>query len=169
MFDRRHVNQKPSRQSDVRSDARTFLGNRLLGDLHQDFLTFLQQVSDHRLVPFVPRGAAAATPGRCASLGRRFLISRRISGLISFGRWFRCRLDCLYLFMLFCGLFGSFTLMLIIAVGVIGLAVTFCPRGRTTASAAPATGRELFVRSRCRDTGFCVRHGFRSGFSAGFG
>jgi len=39
---RRHIHEKATRQSDVRSDARTLLRDRLLGDLYQDLLAFFQ-------------------------------------------------------------------------------------------------------------------------------
>src|SRR5262249_20423802 len=52
MIDRRHVHQEAARQRDVRRDARALLTERLLGDLNDDLLTFLQQVGD--------RGSSAA-------------------------------------------------------------------------------------------------------------
>src|ERR1019366_2460249 len=45
---RGHVHQEAARQRDVRSDARTLLPQRLLGDLHDDFLPFLEQIADGR-------------------------------------------------------------------------------------------------------------------------
>src|ERR1700687_839219 len=48
MVHRRHVDQEPPGQRDVAGDARTFLANGLLGDLHQNFLAFLKQVADQR-------------------------------------------------------------------------------------------------------------------------
>src|SRR6185369_12005111 len=55
VFDCRHVNEKTSRQRNVRSDARALLGNRLLRDLNEYLLTFTQQVGDRRLVSLAPR------------------------------------------------------------------------------------------------------------------
>ena len=48
VVDRRHVNNEPARQRDMRSDARALLPQRFLGDLHDNFLAFLQQVGDGR-------------------------------------------------------------------------------------------------------------------------
>ena len=45
---RRHEDQETARQRDVAGDARAFLADRLLGDLHQNFLAFFQQISDLR-------------------------------------------------------------------------------------------------------------------------
>src|SRR5580658_4513320 len=45
---RRHVDQEAAGQRDVAGDARALLTNGLLGDLHQDFLAFFQQVADER-------------------------------------------------------------------------------------------------------------------------
>ncbi len=42
MIDRRHVHQEAPRQSDVASDARAFLAERLLGDLYDHVLTGFQ-------------------------------------------------------------------------------------------------------------------------------
>ena len=39
MLHGRHVNQKPARQGDVRSDARALLGNWLFGDLDEYLLS----------------------------------------------------------------------------------------------------------------------------------
>ena len=44
VFHRRHVNHKPSGQSDVRCDARALLSKWFLRDLDDDLLAFLQQV-----------------------------------------------------------------------------------------------------------------------------
>ena len=48
VVDGRHVDDVPSGQRDVRSDAGALLAERLLGDLDQDFLPLLQQVGDGR-------------------------------------------------------------------------------------------------------------------------
>src|SRR5689334_2382815 len=55
MLDRRHVNEKTSRQGDVRRDARAFLRNRLFRNLDEYFLVFAQQVGDRRLVTLAAR------------------------------------------------------------------------------------------------------------------
>ena len=44
----RHVDQEAAGQRDVRSDARALLSQRLLGDLNDNLLPFLQQVADGR-------------------------------------------------------------------------------------------------------------------------
>ena len=62
---RRHVNQKTSGQRDVTGNARAFFADRLLGDLHQDFLAFFEQISDQRcrldLIAAEAASTAAAT------------------------------------------------------------------------------------------------------------
>ena len=45
---RRHEHQKASRQRDVTRDARALLADRLLGNLDQHFLSFLEQFADLR-------------------------------------------------------------------------------------------------------------------------
>src|SRR6185369_7552804 len=52
VFDRRHVNQKPARQRDVRRNARAFFSDWLFRDLDQNLLAFAQEVGDRRLVSF---------------------------------------------------------------------------------------------------------------------
>src|SRR5215470_8438198 len=47
-MNRRHVDQEPARQSNVTGNASAFFGNGFLGNLHQDFLSFLQQIRDGR-------------------------------------------------------------------------------------------------------------------------
>ncbi len=42
VFERRHVDHVAAGQRDVRSDARAFLAQRLLGDLNDDLLAFFQ-------------------------------------------------------------------------------------------------------------------------------
>ena len=46
MLERRHVDHVAARQRNVRSDARALLSERLLGDLNDDLLAFLQQLGD---------------------------------------------------------------------------------------------------------------------------
>ena len=48
VIDRRHVNEKTSRQGNVAGDARALFANRFFGDLHQNFLALLQKISDLR-------------------------------------------------------------------------------------------------------------------------
>jgi len=71
---RRHVHQEPSGQRDVAGDARAFLADRLLGDLHQDLLPFLEQVGDlgRRAALDVAAGvhAASATAAAAAAIER---------------------------------------------------------------------------------------------------
>ena len=50
MIHGRHEDQEAARERNVAGDARTLLGNRLLGNLHQDFLPLLQQFTDDRQV-----------------------------------------------------------------------------------------------------------------------
>ena len=49
VLQRRHVDHVAARQRDVRSDARAFLAQRLLGDLDDDLLAFFQQIADRDL------------------------------------------------------------------------------------------------------------------------
>ena len=60
MLDGRHVDQKASRQRDVRRDARAFLGDRFFRDLDQDLLAFAQQIGNRRLMPFAALSAMRA-------------------------------------------------------------------------------------------------------------
>ena len=72
MRNRRHEDQKASGQRDVAGDARALLGDRLLGDLNQDFLAWLQQVTDDRQIGGLHgaarRPATIALASRCAPL-----------------------------------------------------------------------------------------------------
>src|SRR6266404_40843 len=43
---RRHVDDEPSGQRDVRRNARAFFGNRLFGNLNENLLPFVQQLAD---------------------------------------------------------------------------------------------------------------------------
>ena len=66
VIDRGHVDQKTARQGHVAGDARALFAQRLLGDLHDDFLAGLQHFGDElrpaRFVPMVgpPRVALLA-------------------------------------------------------------------------------------------------------------
>ena len=80
VIDRRHVDQEPAGQAQVGRDARALGAERLLDDLDDDFLPFLQQVFDlgrRRLALgrardlAAGRAAIAASPRRGARLGRR--------------------------------------------------------------------------------------------------
>ncbi len=57
---RGHIHKEPSRQRDVAGDACALLADRLLGNLHQYFLSFFQDVADHhrRTRLLSPRTAA---------------------------------------------------------------------------------------------------------------
>ena len=87
MFDCRHVNQKTSRQSDVRSDARAFLGDWFLRDLNQNLLAFAQQIRDRRLLLPVPapRASLAATiiAASAATAVARITTAARFAGSIA--------------------------------------------------------------------------------------
>src|SRR5262249_24240995 len=60
----RHVNEESAWQGNVRGDPCAFFGDWLLRDLHQDFLTFIKQISDRRLMSFVAGERAAARAAR---------------------------------------------------------------------------------------------------------
>src|SRR5580704_7147226 len=67
VVDRGQIHQKASRKSNVAGDARAFFPDWLLGDLHQNFLTFLEQVADLRdIVGFVATEAASTTAAALA-------------------------------------------------------------------------------------------------------
>ncbi len=53
VIDRRHEHEVASRQGDVRGDAGALGADRLLGHLHQDLLTLLQQLLDMRQLLFL--------------------------------------------------------------------------------------------------------------------
>src|SRR5215216_6014337 len=55
MFDGRHVDQKPSGQGDMRSDASALFRDRLFCNLDQYLLTFAQQIGDCGLISLAPR------------------------------------------------------------------------------------------------------------------
>src|SRR2546430_16580568 len=69
MVDRRHIHQEAAGQRDVAGNASALLSNGLFGNLHQDLLAFLEQVSDERnvlwlIAPEAP--ATSATPSAVA-------------------------------------------------------------------------------------------------------
>ena len=51
----RHEDEKSPRQRHVRGQARALRAKRLLGDLHENFLSFFQQVLDARVLGFLAR------------------------------------------------------------------------------------------------------------------
>ncbi len=73
---RRHVNNEPARQRDMRRNPRTLLPQRFLGDLNDNFLAFLEQVGDRRqrgslaLRPFASFRTFASRSGRSLRSGR---------------------------------------------------------------------------------------------------
>src|SRR6185312_15167312 len=68
---RGHVHEVTSGESDVAGDARALLGNRFLGDLHQDFLAFFQKVTNRRQLARSLEPAAAHPPSSAASMSVR--------------------------------------------------------------------------------------------------
>src|SRR6202050_4858951 len=66
----RHVHQDASCQRDLAGNARAFLADGLLGNLYQDFLTFLQQVGNLRdfLRRLTAREAAPTAAASAAAL-----------------------------------------------------------------------------------------------------
>src|SRR5215469_5507948 len=73
-----HVNQEPSRQGNMRSNARPLLAQRLLRDLYDDFLSFFEQVGDGRRGPL--RSSISSWGGM--GFGRRSGGRFRHSGLM---------------------------------------------------------------------------------------
>ena len=76
-----HIDQEAPRQGDVAGDARPFFADGFLGNLHQDLLTFFQQVANLRHgatlkfsalraahIPASPAAAAIAVAVECHSL-----------------------------------------------------------------------------------------------------
>ena len=70
VFQRRHVDHVSSRQRDMGSNARALLAQRLLGDLNDDLLAFLEQLGDGRQRSSLGTAemfwARDAAPGRVA-------------------------------------------------------------------------------------------------------
>ena len=56
---RRHVDEETSGERDVTGDTRALFADRLLGNLHQDFLTFFQEIADLRNLLIVAAAEAA--------------------------------------------------------------------------------------------------------------
>ena len=68
VIDGRHVDQEAAGQGDVRSDARALLTQRLLGNLNDNLLAFLQQIGDGWLTSF-RAFRTLSTLGTFAALG----------------------------------------------------------------------------------------------------
>src|SRR6185312_12635981 len=65
---RGHVHEVTSGESDVAGDTRAFLGDGLLGNLHQDFLAFFQKVTNRRQLARSLEPAAAHAPSSATSM-----------------------------------------------------------------------------------------------------
>src|SRR5947208_655822 len=61
MVDRRHIHQEAAGQRDVAGNASALLSNGFFGNLYQDLLAFLEQVSDERNVLWLIAPQAPAT------------------------------------------------------------------------------------------------------------
>src|SRR6266540_4483042 len=88
----RHIDQKATGKSDVRRDAGTLFGDRLLRDLDQYLLSFAQQIRNRGLLAIpATRSSLAATP--IATPIARVAIIARITAIacsaIITGRWRR--------------------------------------------------------------------------------
>src|SRR5579875_229375 len=85
--DRGHKDQEPSGQRDVAGDASALLGNRLFGNLDQNFLAGLQQVGDHRQVGGLhraARGTAAFASGSAPAAAAVALASPAFAARLTF-------------------------------------------------------------------------------------
>src|SRR6185312_5210490 len=74
MVDGRHVHQKTAGKRDMTGNARTLLRDRFLGNLDQDFLAFLQQVSDGGLgltLDITAPAHGSAMPATAKAVGSR--------------------------------------------------------------------------------------------------
>ena len=58
----RHVDEEPAGQRDLRGDARSLRGDRLLGDLNDQVLAALENILDRRRLRAAPASAAATSP-----------------------------------------------------------------------------------------------------------
>src|SRR5438552_10934630 len=67
MLDRWHINQIATRESDMRSYARSLLGDRLFCDLHQNLLTFMQELANRCMFMLATRRSTSAS-GRSPAL-----------------------------------------------------------------------------------------------------
>ncbi len=77
VLERRHVDHVAARQRDVGSDARALGSERLLGDLDNDLLAFLQQFGDGR------QGRSFRAADRFAARVAAARLSARVQGLAS--------------------------------------------------------------------------------------
>src|ERR1700761_7306309 len=68
MIHRGHEDQEAPRKRDMTGDPRAFLGDRFLGNLHQDFLPLLQQLADNRQVAGLGVGTAAVMTAAIVAL-----------------------------------------------------------------------------------------------------
>ncbi len=64
VVDGRHEDEEAAGERDVRGDARTLLGDGLLGDLDQNLLAGLEQLADGGEIGGLHGAAATATPSR---------------------------------------------------------------------------------------------------------
>src|SRR5262249_18238786 len=140
MLNRWHINQKAAWERDVRRYARAFFSDWLLGNLNQNFLALTQKISDGGLatltswrttpsmaLPVSPRRSSLRFDGFGHLLGDGHLLVK------TFGR-LSLEFDHL-----------GFFIMAVSAVITVGLRNGLRSFGRTTASAATAPGRKLFV------------------------
>src|SRR5947208_11389302 len=97
----RHEDQETAGQGDVASDACAFFPDRLLGDLHKDFLALFEKIGDQgKVLGFVAAEASATSAAstgaaavECRALGalsvacsrpwRPYFGARRIHGAVS--------------------------------------------------------------------------------------
>ncbi len=73
---RRHVDQEATGQRDVAGDASALLADRFFGDLHQDFLPFLEQVGDQRHALLLVAPETASTAATASATLRPAIVSR---------------------------------------------------------------------------------------------
>ena len=81
VVDRRHVDQEPARQAEVRGDPRALGAERLLDDLDDDLLPFLEQVFDAGGGAWRGRAAAAVGRAHCPLTGDRRGLACRLGDL----------------------------------------------------------------------------------------
>src|SRR4051812_20932600 len=67
MFDRRHINEVPTRQRDMRSNSCAFAGDRFLCDLDEYLLPLTKQVRDGRLRRTVASIPSVVSPASVAA------------------------------------------------------------------------------------------------------
>src|SRR5437762_5364578 len=132
MFDGRHVNQEATRKGNVRGNARAFLGNWFLRDLHQYLLPFTQKIGNCRLMTITTREATLTAALMSSPLARCFggCRLRRSGGRFSFLN-LCSSLSCL-----------SF------AIRAIGGRLSCCRLSRPATSAAPSARSKFTARAR---------------------